>query len=151
MVTIKLQKRRIINVFNFVGGSPNHIEYYENFDLDSLKTPIKPTVLQNLLIETNYDLDKTKFLVQGFTHGFDLHYQGKQEVKMTSRNLKFRVGNKIDLWNKVMAEVKAGRYAGPFPQPPFEYYIQSPIGLVPKDKTKTRLIFHLSHPRNTGL
>ena len=31
----------------------------------------------------------------------------------------------------------------------FEYYIQSPIGLVPKDKgKKTRLIFHLSYPRS---
>ena len=32
---------------------------------------------------------------------------------------------------------------------PFENYIQSPIGLVPKDGgKKTRLIFHLSHPRD---
>ena len=35
---------------------------------------------------------------------------------------------------------------------PFEeHYIQSPIGLVPKDGGKdTRLIFHLSHPRKKG-
>ena len=33
-------------------------------------------------------------------------------------------------------------------RPPFKYYKQSPIGLVPKDGgRKTRLIFHLSHPR----
>ena len=38
---------------------------------------------------------------------------------------------------------------GPFKNIPFEYYIQSPIGLVPKDSGKdTRLIFHLSYPRN---
>ena len=44
-----------------------------------------------------------------------------------------------------MKEVKLGRYAGPFKQPPFDNFIQSPIGLVPKDKGKqTRLIFHLS-------
>ena len=29
--------------------------------------------------------------------------------------------------------------------PPFEFYIQSPIGLVPKAGNKTRLIFHLSY------
>ena len=47
-----------------------------------------------------------------------------------------------------MLEVQKGRYAGPFDKPPFEYFIQSPIGLVPKDKgKKTRLIFHLSYPR----
>ena len=57
------------------------------------------------------------------------------------------VGDKIELWNKVMKEVQLGRYAGPYEEPPFESYIQSPIGLVPKDGNKTRLIFHLSYPR----
>ena len=34
-------------------------------------------------------------------------------------------------------------------KPPFEHFIQSPISLVPKDNgAKTRLIFHLSHPRS---
>ena len=47
-----------------------------------------------------------------------------------------------------MKEVKEKRYAGPFKKIPFENYIQSPIGLVPKDGgASTRLIFHLSHPR----
>ena len=45
-------------------------------------------------------------------------------------------------------KLRRGRYAGPFENPPFEFFIQSPIGLVPKDKgKKTRLIFHLSYPR----
>ena len=58
------------------------------------------------------------------------------------------IGDETVLWNKVMGEVKAKRYAGPYKQIPFKNYIQSPIGLVPKDGgTKTRLIFHLSHPR----
>ena len=48
-----------------------------------------------------------------------------------------------------MKEVKEKRYAGPFEQIPFDNYIQSPIGLVPKDGGKdTRLIFHLSYPRD---
>ena len=68
---------------------------------------------------------------------------------MESDNLKFRVGNPIILWNKVMKEVKLKRFPGPYKKPPFEHFIQSPIGLVPKDGGKeTRLIFHLSHPRN---
>ena len=50
-----------------------------------------------------------------------------------------------------MKEVQAKRYAGPYEQIPFDNYIQSPIGLVPKDQgRKTRLIFHLSYPRGTG-
>ena len=44
-----------------------------------------------------------------------------------------------------MKEVEAGRHAGPFTEIPFENYIQSPIGLVPKAGNKTWLIFHLSY------
>ena len=70
-------------------------------------------------------------------------------MKRFSPNLKLRVGSKLELWNKVMVEVKGNRYAGPFEEVPFETFsFQSPIGLVPKDKgKKTRLIFHLSYPR----
>ena len=49
-----------------------------------------------------------------------------------------------------MKEVRMGHFAGPFNynSPPYEYFIQSPIGLVPKDGGRdTRLIFHLSYPR----
>ena len=46
-------------------------------------------------------------------------------------------------------KVKLKQFAGPFKSPPFEYFIQSPIGLVDKDHGKsTRLIFHLSYPRD---
>ena len=39
-------------------------------------------------------------------------------------------------------------YAGPFEKPPFDNFIQSPIGLVPKDGDRdVRLIFHLSYLR----
>ena len=44
-----------------------------------------------------------------------------------------------------MKEVKLGRVAGPFDSIPYDTYMQSPIGLVPKAGGKTRLIFHLSY------
>ena len=50
-----------------------------------------------------------------------------------------------------MKEAKLRRYVGPYlkNQIPFENFIQSPIGLVPKDGGKdVRLIFHLSYPKN---
>ena len=105
--------------------------------------------LDNLLLEANYGMDKTKYLVEGFRKGFLLEYEGKfKNCQRLALNLKLRVGSKMELWNKVMTEVELGRYAGPFEDPPFEHFIQSPIGLVPKDNgLKTRLIFHLSYPR----
>ena len=105
------------------------------------------------MTESKYDAKETEFLIDGFTNGFSIGYEGPQDVKITSPNLKFReVGNPTILWNKVMKEVKAGRYAGPFESIPFDNYIQSPIGLVQKDGGKdTRLIFHLSYPRGRGM
>ena len=49
-----------------------------------------------------------------------------------------------------MSEVKHTRYTGPFEEIPFENYIQSPIGLVPKAGNKTRQIFHLSYNFKNG-
>ena len=121
---------------------------FSNQDLQQVFSPVKADVLDRLLSEANYDADKTKFLVDGFKEGFDIGYRGPMEVQLSAPNLKITVGSKLELWNKVMKEVEAKRYAGPFEKIPFDHYIQSPIGLVPKDNGKsTRLIFHLSYPR----
>ena len=120
-----------------------------NHDLESIVTPVNWQHLKFLLEDSNYSVEETKFLVDGFRDGFSLEYRGKTDVKLTAPNLKFRkVGNDTILWNKVMKEVKLKRFAGPFETIPFETYSQSPIGLVPKDNgVDSRLIFHLSYPR----
>ena len=107
--------------------------YYENFDLQNIVTPVNIAALQKILQQTGYDNQKTEFLIEGFTHGFDIGYRGNPHVKMKSPNLKLdpEYGTKVTLWNKVMKEVKAKRYAEPFSDIPFDSYIQSPIGLVP--------------------
>ena len=94
--------------------------------------------------QSNYDRQESLFLIDGFTNGFDIGYNGSQVRQSTSDNIPFTVGNELDMWEKIMKEVKGKRYAGPFNEIPFENYIQSPIGLVPKAGNKTRLIFHLS-------
>ena len=129
--------------FSFIKDVPmvtneEEILYYENFDLENIVSPVHVDVLESLLVESGYNNDKTKFLIDGFRNGFSIGYDGDQCVKQTAPNLKLYVGSETELWNKVMKEVKLKRYAGPFEQVPFEHYIQSPIGLVPKDNgTKT--------------
>ena len=98
-----------------------------------------------LLQESNYDKTESIFLIKGFTEGFDIGYQGPQIRQSKSHNIPFSVGDKYVMWEKIMKEVEAGRYAGPYEKIPYENYIQSPIGLVPKAGNKTRLIFHLSY------
>ena len=124
--------------------------YYENYDLDNVVTPVDSKKLQQLLVETNYDPHETQFLIEGFEQGFDIGYRGPiKGVRHFVPNLKIRCGSQIVLWNKVMKEVKLGRYAGPYKTPPYKTFIQSPIGLVPKDRgADTRLIFHLSYPKS---
>ena len=113
-------------------------------------TPVDADRLEQLLVDTGYDSYETEFVVDGFRHGFDLGYWGEiDNIRRTAPNLKLSIGSDVHLWNKVMKEVKCKRFAGPFEEPPFESFIQSPIGLVPKNQGKdTRLIFHLSFPRS---
>ena len=126
------------------------LDWFENFDIHDIVTPVNANILGDLLKEGGYDSVKTKFLVEGFKNGFSLEFKGKRhDIQREAPNIKIRIGSKKEMWNKIMKEVKLGRYAGPFLEPPFKDYIQSPIGLVPKDGgKKTRLIFHLSYPRD---
>ena len=112
----------------------DEILYYENFHLEKVITPVDVNELESLLVESNYDKAKSAFLLDGFKNGFGIGYNGNENVQPQSPNLKFRgVGSKLELWNKVMKEVKLKRYEGPFSKIPYDHYIQSPIGLVPKD------------------
>ena len=143
--------KNFIVVANGAGDNDHEILYFENLDEENLVSPVNPTYFEELLKESNYDERKTKFIVNGFKNGFTLEYRGPTKIKLTSPNLKLSIGDEIDLWNKVMKEVKLKPYAGPFKTIPFENYIQSPIGLVLKDNGKNmQLIFHLSYPRTAN-
>ena len=48
--------------------------------------------------------------------------------------------------NKVLDEVRAGRFAGPFPSPPYSRMRFYPLQAVPKDETDIQLLINLSSP-----
>ena len=122
----------------------------ENLNINSITTPINVPEFARLLRESNYPKEDAEFLINGFTQGFDLGYKGPHERCDLSNNLPLSVGSPEEMWNKIMKEVDAGRFAGPFEKIPFRNYIQSPLGLVPKGETQTRLIFHLSYDFKNG-
>ena len=129
----------------------NKPDYYYNGNLEEICTPMKWQVLQQLLIESDYDVDLTDQIVSGFHYGFDLGYEGLVNRTCSSNNLPFHVDDGVILWNKLIKEVRLGCVVGPFAQIPFRHYVQSPIGLVPKDNGRqTRLIFHLSYDFKSG-
>ena len=114
-------------------------------------TLIRIDKFQKLLEESHYPQEKIDFLVDGFTNGFDIGYAGTEERTDLSDNIPWKIGDVTVLWNKIMKEVKAKRYAGPFEKIPFENYMQSPVGLVPKSGNRARLIFHLSYEFKSSL
>lgn len=101
-----------------------------NPDLESIVSPLDVQEYENLLEQSGYPRQKINMLVNGFTNGFDLGFRGPRDRVLESKNLKLRVGTKRDLWNKIMKEVRAGRFAGGFRRPPFQFYVQSPLGNV---------------------
>ena len=121
-------------------------DYFENLNLTDVITPVTVDRLIQLLKESKYDANEIEFLEKGFKEGFNIEYYGPKIRQSTAENIPFKegVGDKVDMWNKIMKEVRHKRVAGPF-DIPFDNYIQSPIGLVPKAGNQTCLIFHLSY------
>lgn len=101
--------------------------WFENYDLESIVTPVNAHQLEKLLHESNYDTEKTRFLVNGFRHGFELGYRGPAERQTYCKNKTLKVGNPLTLWNKVMKEVELGRTSGPWEK---VQHIVSPIQLA---------------------
>ena len=108
-----------------------------NGDIEKIVMPINIQRLKEMLETSNYNKEETAYLVKGFTDGFDICYRGPTDRQDRSANSPFRIGKKFELWEKLMREVKLGRYAGPFEQIPFKEYMQSPIRLVLKAGNKT--------------
>ena len=95
-------------------------DYFYNYDLENIVTPVNIDLLVNLLEELEYDAGEIEFLREGFTNGFDIGYEGPQKRKSTSENIPLTVGTHVELWNKLMKEVKLGQVAGPYKEIPFE-------------------------------
>ena len=120
-------------------------------DLTTITTPVDVSVFSKYLQMSNFDPLESAYLIESFEQGFDIGYRGPTLRQDEANNIPFSVGNKLDMWEKLMKEVKLGRVAGPFTKIPYCNYMQSPIGLVPKAGDKTRLIFHLSYQFKSGL
>ena len=115
-----------------------------NLDLETITTPLNVDRFEQFLVEEEYNTTEHDFLIDGFRNGFDIGYTGPTNRQSQSENIPLTTGTKEDLWGKIMKEVEARRVARPFNEIPFEDYIQSPIGFVPKAGGKTHMIFHLS-------
>ena len=112
-------------------------------------SPINIVSLKQELI--GYDPVKASEIWIGFTLGFPLHYSGLH-VPSDAKNLKSALEQPGIVKQKILAEIAAGRVAGPFANRPIPTLRVSPLGLVPKkEPNKFRLIHHLSYPPGNSL
>ncbi len=114
-----------------------------------LPTPVNRHKLAAFL--TGYNPNIVKSLIDGFAFGFKLNYTGPRVSRMAA-NLKSADQLPHIMEEKIFKEVKAGRISGPHDYKPFDNFIVSPIGLVPKkEKNKYRMIHHLSFPEGESV
>lgn len=107
-----------------------------------MPTPIKVNNLAIVL--QNYP--QKQFLIDGFTNGFRIMYDGPNLEYEIPNNRSAAMNERV-VTEKIIKEVQLGRVAGPFSAPPFPHFRVSPLGLVPKKEPGSfRLIHDLSQP-----
>ena len=118
-------------------------------NLPTVPTPINTSALSHYLY--GYNEQAASFLLEGFSHGFPLRYDGPQHLRF-SQNHKSALQSHEIVTLKLHKEVGLGRVVGPFDAPPFANFLASPLGLVAKHEPgKFRLIHDLSFPRDDSI
>lgn len=113
-------------------------------------TPVKINNLEPLL--ANLDDQTANSIINGFKEGFRLGSNQTEFTNDTPQNHKSALRNSNIVTQKIEKEIKLGRYRGPFPKPPLENLIVSPLGLVPKKEIgKFRVIHDLSYPKSDSV
>ena len=112
-------------------------------------TPVRIGRLTSTL--RDYDPFLKNFLIQGFSYGFHFHYSNLRS-SFESPNLLGAHDQPNIVTDKLHKEIEAGRIAGPFSAPPFDNFVVSPLGNVPKKApNELRLIQHSSYPHENSV
>ena len=84
-------------------------------------------------------------------HGFHLSYAGSQ-LSLISKNHKITVNFPSVISDFISEGITYNRIAGPFSSPPFQHFISSSLGVVPKsEQGKYRVIEDLSFPKHNSV
>ena len=109
---------------------------------NSLPTPIRTDLLARLI--TKYH--DNSYILQGFSHGFSIGYQGPQ-LSIELKNHNSVLLYKSHMHAKIVHELQLGKIAGPFSEKPFQFFRVNPLGCIPKkEKCSYRMILDLSLP-----
>jgi hypothetical protein len=102
-----------------------------------------------LELRNHTDGEFVKYLVNGFTHGFDTKVKDVHLETRECRNLLSACQNPTVVDNLLSSEIEKGFLSGPYKTAPFKNYRVSPLGVAERKYTdKKRLIVDLSSPHN---
>ena len=90
------------------------------------------------------------YLLLGFKQGFLIGYEGL-DFPLITNNLPSARDNPEQVTAAVIKELERGHTAGPFIHPPFENFLCSPLGAVPKIDGAHCLIIDLSSPNELSI
>ena len=92
-----------------------------------------------------------KYIVDGFKFGFDVGYKGTLSPQKVENSASAKENSEI-VSQKIMKEIEANRFVGPFDIQPFPIMQISPLGLVKKKTPGSyRMIHHLSFPEGSSI
>lgn len=90
------------------------------------------------------------YILNGFSNGFSLHYEGPRLPINSTNLLSARVHRDV-LHEKLTSLKHRGLLIGPFNSPPISNLRINPVGLVPKSSGGWRLITNLSFPSGASV
>ena len=115
-----------------------------------LPTPVNAKVLHTYL--AGYNPTLKRFLIDGFVHGFRIGSEDPVYTVNIPGNHGSALSHPAILAAKIQKEISLGRFIGPFTSPPFDKFVCSPLGLIPKKQPgRFRLIHDLSFPRGASV
>lgn len=117
--------------------------------ISSLPTPVKANKLNDHLL--GYDDNLRKYLIKGFTSGFSLGCTTTPPASL-SKNHSSAINHPQIIQAHIQNSLKLDRISGPFPNPPFDPFVSSPLGVIPKSEPgKFRIIHDLSYPKSNSV
>ena len=114
---------------------------------ETLVTPFNASAWKRMLRGYPDPALQARVLI-GLSAGVDVQYRGPRDVSRPYvRNLPTALAHPAAVEADLAADIKLGRRAGPFKEPPLDHFIASPLGAVVKPGSdKIRIIHHLSYP-----
>ena len=113
---------------------------------DTISKKIYSTVNVERLAELLEGFPLKDYVVNGFTYGFRINFEGTEEP-LECDNSQSAKENPEAVEKKLQKEIREGRMAGPFKDPPFENFKCFPLAVRPKSVPgEYRLLHNLSYP-----